>query len=141
MKQFVLDCSVAMAWCFKEEKNRYVLSVLDSFAKWEAIVPPIWSLEVLNVLLVAEQRDQLTQADTAQFNHLLSSLPIYEEACHMDQNRQTLLHLGRTHTLSSYDACYLELAMHKALPLATQDDKLALACTACGVEIFMKIDA
>ena len=138
MKQFVLDCSVAMAWCFKEEKNGYVLSVLDSLKRYEAIVPPVWYLEVLNVLLVAEQRNRLTEADTVHFTHLLASLPIFEESLRVDKSSQTLLHLGRSYKLSSYDASYLELAMRKSLPLATQDNKLTQACTSCGIELFMK---
>jgi len=37
--------------------------------------------------------------------------------------------------MTSYDAAYLELAMRKALPLATLDDELLAACKAAGATI------
>jgi hypothetical protein len=40
--RFVLDCSVTMAWCFLDEKNEYVDTVLDSLREGEALVPSLW---------------------------------------------------------------------------------------------------
>jgi hypothetical protein len=48
---------------------------------------------------------------------------------------QRILGLGLTHGLSAYDASYLELAMRRGLPLATQDDRLMRAAGAVGIEI------
>lgn len=39
------------------------------------------------------------------------------------------------HSLSVYDASYLELAMREGLPLATLDQALARAARAAGVEL------
>jgi predicted nucleic acid-binding protein len=48
---------------------------------------------------------------------------------------QSTLTLGLTHQLSAYDASYLELAIRRGLPLATQDRKLADAAVAAGIEL------
>ena len=52
--QFVLDCSVAIAWCFVDENDAYANAILAMMPNSEAFVPQIWSLEVANTLLVAE---------------------------------------------------------------------------------------
>ncbi len=65
-----------MAWCFEDEAGDYADAVLASLATSEALVPAIWSLEVANVLLVAERRGRLTQADATRFVRLLRTLPI-----------------------------------------------------------------
>lgn len=44
----------------------------------------------------------------------------------------TLQHAEK-YALTSYDACYLELARRKALPLATLDAALRKAASAVGV--------
>ena len=44
--------------------------------------------------------------------------------------------LAREHQLSTYDASYLDLALRRALPLATQDKSLRRAAVKCGVEVF-----
>ena len=50
MNRFVIDNSVVMSWCFKSEANKYGDAVLDILAESTALVPPIWPLEVVNVL-------------------------------------------------------------------------------------------
>ena len=43
MSAFVLDCSVAMAWFFEDERENYADAVLDTFAAGaKAVVPPWW---------------------------------------------------------------------------------------------------
>jgi len=56
VEHFVVDNSVVMSWCFKDETNRYADSILDRLTKATAVVPSIWPLEVVNILLVAEQQ-------------------------------------------------------------------------------------
>jgi len=47
-----------------------------------------------------------------------------------------LHNLARQHSLSIYDAAYLELALRLGLPLATRDVALARAATEAGVALF-----
>ena len=52
MTRLVLDCSVAVAWCFEDESDRYVEGVMDAVVRGEALVPCLWHYEVVNALAV-----------------------------------------------------------------------------------------
>jgi predicted nucleic acid-binding protein len=135
-KGLVVDSSVAIAWCFPDEKDAYPQSVLDGLASERAIVPELWHLEVANTLLVGERRKRSTQANTVAWLGFLTSLPIAvdeETKAHAFGNT---LNLAREHNLSAYDAAYLELALRRGLPLATLDDKLKAAARAVGVPLY-----
>ena len=73
---FVLDVSVTMAWCFKDEASDDTWALLDRLTADTAIVPGIWSAEVANVLLVAERRQRIDTADARTFIARLMALPI-----------------------------------------------------------------
>jgi predicted nucleic acid-binding protein len=79
IQEFVVDNSVVMSWCFQDETNKYSDAVLDCLASTSAYVPAIWPLEVGNVLLVAERKNRLSQADSSRFITLLLDLPIIVE--------------------------------------------------------------
>jgi len=136
MTRFVLDCSVAMAWCFESEADSYTDAVLRALPGRAAVVPALWPLEVANVLLVAERRRRLREADVVRFLDLLGELPIVVDSPLGIQDLAGLMALGREHRLSSYDAAYLRLAMRERLPLATHDRALRAAARAVGVEAF-----
>ena len=53
---FILDCSMAMAWCFADESTPETARVQDRLATEAAVVPAHWFLEVANVLAMAEKR-------------------------------------------------------------------------------------
>jgi predicted nucleic acid-binding protein len=135
-KGLVIDSSIAIAWCFPDERDAYSQAVLDALATEAAIVPNLWHLEVANTLLMGERRKGSTQANTVQWMTFLSSLPItVDEHTHIHAFRGTAT-LGRSHNLSAYDAAYLELAMRRGLPLATLDDKLKVAAKTVGVALY-----
>ena len=133
---FVLDCSTTMAWCFADEANRYADRALDALQSSDAVVPSIWTLEVINVLLVAERHGRLAEAGASQFLDLLGSLPIGVEERDASVAFGSVLACGRRFGLSSYDAAYLDLAMRTGASLATSDRKLRRACRAAGVGLF-----
>jgi len=133
---FVLDCSMAMSWCFSDERSDYSDRVLASLQTDEAIVPSIWILEILNVLLVAERANRLREADSSRFLQLISELPISEIASSSRSESSMILTLARQNNLSSYDASYLELAIREGVPMATQDRRLIEACRKSGVTVF-----
>jgi predicted nucleic acid-binding protein len=135
MNSFVVDNSVVMSWCFNDEANKYGDAVLDILSESTAIVPPIWPLEVVNVLLVAERRNRLKQVDSVRFITLLSQLPIVVEHEGPERQMKDLLSLGRANNLSSYDAAYLDLAMRNDCPIATLDKKLIEAAENVDVTI------
>ncbi len=132
----VIDSSVAIAWCFPDEQDDSSQSVLSALASGWAVVPDLWHLEVVNTLLVGERRKRSTQANTVTWLGFLVSLPIaVDEETRLRAIGPTLS-LAREHTLSAYDAAYLELAIRRGLPLATLDDRLKTAAQAVGVPLF-----
>lgn len=133
--QFVLDCSVAISWCLVDEDNDYANGILAIMPNSEAFVPGIWSLEIANVLLVAERRNRMTQAQSEEAVALLQSLLIQVDTATDINALGTTLILRRQEGLAAYDAAYLELALRLGLPLATIDTRLAEAASRCGVDL------
>jgi len=74
--QFLLDCSVAISWCLVDENNPTTNGILAMMSAAEAFVPGIWSLEIANVLLVAERRHRMTTEQSSEAIALLQSLLI-----------------------------------------------------------------
>lgn len=134
----VIDNSVVMSWCFKDESNEYADMVLNSLQRSNAVVPPIWPLEVVNVLLVAERTKRLSEADSMRFLTLLNQLPITVEEGQSEEMMLRTLSLAREYGLSSYDASYLDLAMRRGLPIATFDKGLRAAAQKTQVPIFRR---
>jgi predicted nucleic acid-binding protein len=132
----VLDCSVAMSWCFEEEASDDSDRVLDALQKGEALVPSVWPLEVANVLVMAERRGRLKAGESARFLELLQSLPIFVEEVSLPRATGAVLSIARELDLSVYDASYLELAMRSGVALATHDLALARAADTVGVPRF-----
>src|SRR4030043_318155 len=135
MQDFIIDNSVVMSWCFKDETSKYTDAVLDYLEKATAYVPAIWPLEVSNVLLIAERRNRLRQADSSRFISLLFELPIIVEQEAPERMLSEILALAREYKLSSYDASYLDLAMRKGLPIATTDKNIISAAKRISVSI------
>lgn len=135
MEDFVIDNSVVMSWCFKDETSKYTDAILERLGRATAYVPAIWPLEVCNVLLVAERRKRLHQKDSAHFISLLLELPIIVEQESPERMLSEIISLAREFKMSSYDASYLDLAMRKGLSIATNDKNMISAARKCGVAI------
>lgn len=127
MTAFVLDVSVTMAWCFKDEASDDAWALLDRLAADTAIVPGIWSAEVANVLLVAERRRRIDRAEARTFIARLMALPIAVEETAPGRMLGEVLSIGRETRLAAYDALYLDLAIRHGVPLATTDLALRTA--------------
>lgn len=135
MTRLVLDCSVTMAWCFEDETCDYADLVLDSLRDGEAWVPAIWPLEVSNVLVVAERRARLTQAEATRFLQLVGRLPLHQDVLTTARAFSEVMATARLYDLSCYDAAYLELALRRGVALATLDNRLKAAAASAGVPL------
>jgi predicted nucleic acid-binding protein len=133
---FVLDCSVTMAWCFDDEATPYTDGVRDSLADNRAVVPTIWPLEAANATVMGGRRTLLDEARSKRFFELLEALPIAVDDETSSRAFGDIVHLARTYQLSAYDAAYLELAIRRGLPLACNDGNLKTAAVAAGVLLF-----
>jgi predicted nucleic acid-binding protein len=132
----VLDCSVALAWFFKNEKKAYAASVQDSLALTAAAAPSLWPLEVTNSVLVGERRSRPTVAQATGWISLLLCLPIRVDAETVSRAWADTLHVARTHAFSNYDTWYLVLALRRGIPPATLDGCLKEAANAAGVSLY-----
>ncbi len=132
---FVLDNSIVMAWSFEDENDEYADAVLERLADTRAVVPALWPLEVANALLMGERRKRSTEAETIKWTGILAALPIAIDGETNSHAWSDTLNLARGHDLSAYDAAYLELAIRRGLPLATNDRKLKTAAEAVGVAL------
>lgn len=127
--EFVLDCSITMAWCFEDESNEYTDSILDTLRHSTAVVPTIWSLEVANVLLIARKKKRISEVDSVVFIDTLSALPIVIDSSTTSRAMHSIFTLAEKEDLTIYDAAYLELAHREEVPLYTLDKALIKAAT------------
>lgn len=132
---FVLDTSVALAWCFEDEQTEAVMALLDRVVQSGAVAPLLWPIEVLNGLLSAEHRGRVDGARREQLARFLQDLPISIDEETVERLWRDAAPLAVQHGLSAYDAIYLELALRRALPLASSDKKLIAAARQVGVAV------
>ena len=127
MTDLVLDASVALAWCFKNEATAAADTVLERLATETASVPAIWHLEIANVLVMSERRRRITPANSTEFIALLETLVIVVDEDTPSRAFGRVLDLAREERLTAYDAAYVALAEALDAPLLTRDRRLAAA--------------
>ena len=130
---FVLDCSVVLAWCLPDEQSDYAAQTLDLLLDQQAIVPPLWHLEVMNVLLMAQRRNRLEKDKISNILQTLSNLNISTDKKHIEINEPNFISFAVKHQITSYDAAYLYLAKRENIPLATLDKKMKQIAQNLGV--------
>jgi len=124
MKGCVLDCSFFISSLMPDENaGAFNLEAQDVF------VPSIFFLECSNVLLTALKKERL---DVTGYELCIKA--IYDLQFSVDSfsaNNSgifTIANLAKAHNLTSYDACYIELALRLGVPLGTFDKKLTKVC-------------
>ena len=133
---FVLDSSLTMAFVLQDEASPATDTILDSFGQGaKAFSPALWRWEVGNVLLMAERRKRITQAESHRHLTSLQSLPVELDDNAWREAWNTTLLLARSHQLTLYDAAYLELAIRRGVPLGSLDTDLRKAAKAEGVKL------
>ena len=135
MNPFVLDCSIAAAWLFEDEAGPVTDALLRRLTRDGAFVPGLWRLELGNVLAQAERSKRTDATRIARWIERLEKLPIVVDPETGSRAFREILGLARQERLTTYDATYLELAIRKAIPLATLDRALARAARRRGVAI------
>jgi predicted nucleic acid-binding protein len=135
-QEFVLDCSVTMAWYFKDEANAYARAVRKALNNAKAMVPALWPFEVANILMLGERHGRSTPAEASKWLAYLQMLPIRVDNANTARALPDILHVARSYDLSGYDAAYLELALRLGLPLVSVDEKLKAKAALAGVAEF-----
>lgn len=132
MSLLVLDASVVLAWCFPDEDSDYAEMTRHAARQSDLIAPSIWPFEVANALLIAERKKRLKSGEAMRFLDLLESLDVDVEPGSAAVAIESVT-VARGHSLSVYDASYLDLAVRRGARLATLDSSLAKAARNAGV--------
>ena len=134
MKEFVLDASFALHWCFEDEATAASESILTVLQNQEgtAWVPGIWPYELLNGLGKGVTRGRVEREKAFFLWREIRALPIRIVEVPVDEH---LLELALQHNLAIYDASYLSLAIMRNPPIATGDAKVQKASSSAGVAI------
>jgi predicted nucleic acid-binding protein len=135
---FVVDASVAMTWCFKDETTPTTQRLLKDLSSKVALVPAWWFVEIANVLALAERKGRLTTQEFDDFVAVINSVQVELDNEAHQRAFDHLLPLCRAHQLTSYDAIYLDLAIRRKLPLATLDEQLRKAARKVGLKLLGK---
>lgn len=136
MRDFVADSSIVVSWLFGDESSAEADALLESLAHGAvAEAPVLLRYEVSNVVVTSFTRKkrltkEASEAGLADFD----SLPIRYDLESPRFATKAISEIARTQLLSVYDAAYLELALRRSLPLATQDQSLKEAALRLGVE-------
>lgn len=132
MTHVVLDNSIVLSWCLADENNPRADRAMQLVVDHGAVVPGIWWYELRNALVVNERRGRLDAADSRS---TLADLREMRIAIDHEHDEALLFDLSRHHELSVYDAAYLEVALRRALPLASLDRRLCEAASACDITL------
>ena len=133
---FVVDNSIALAWCFEDEQTPAKMALLDRLTEEGAMAPQLWPIEALNGLLTAERRGRINARTRRRLAGFLGELPISIDDETAGRVWSATAQLAEAHNLTAYDATYLELALRLAMPLATSDAALIRAAEREGVSVF-----
>ncbi|HME01272.1 MAG TPA: type II toxin-antitoxin system VapC family toxin [Terriglobia bacterium] len=129
-----MDASITLPWCFADEATPYTDHLLSRVTSGEQVaVPSHWPVEVLNGLLGAKRRGRVTDELIRRFIDDLGGFRIVIDRRYGSFHLHEVRALAERHSLTSYDAAYLELALRSGLPLATFDAQLERAAKAEGV--------
>ena len=104
----VIDVSIAAAWCFPDEQAAAAERVLEDLPRLGGVIPWLFWYEIRNVLIVNERRARIDRTDSARFLIRLRDLRLLHDEAH---DGDAMMALARGHSLSAYDAAYLETAL------------------------------
>jgi predicted nucleic acid-binding protein len=133
---FVADASVGIGWIHPSQATDLTKRLLENAKDGASVhVPSIWHLEMANALLAAVRRKLMTEAHRQTGVALLAQLRLIidHESSHFAFS--TISDLALKHSLSAYDAAYLELARRKSIPLASRDEPLRAAARKSGLKL------
>ncbi|RYD27795.1 MAG: PIN domain-containing protein [Verrucomicrobiaceae bacterium] len=137
MVSFAVDTSVAITWLLHDEKTAASEALLDRLVNGgeKAAAPPLLFYELANAMAMAVKRGRIGNSAKRGLLDFFGLLPVEPDG---DSTRLVLssTHLvAEKHGLTLYDASYLELALRRGLPLATNDAALIRAALAEGVRL------
>lgn len=131
----VVDSSMSISLVMDDEQVSTADEVLELIVTRGVVVPPLWSFEVANALLVAARRGRIEFTECDLRLARLLALPISFDDDLSLHILSKSLDLARRHALTVSDAAYVELAQRREAPLATLDDPMARAAASEGIQV------
>src|SRR5205809_4145404 len=131
----VVDASLLASLVLPDERNEKADRFGQQLQIDGATAPGLLQLEIANILLMAECRKRITREEVARLLDQVEQLPILLQPNLTTEQRKTTVNLAQKHSLTAYDAAYLELCLRVSLPLASLDAPLVKAAQAEGVAI------
>jgi predicted nucleic acid-binding protein len=131
----VLDCSAALSWFMPDEDGTEARELRGLVTDQGAWVPMLWPIELANAFVCAMRARRISAAQRAAALDALGELPIEIDPETLVKIWTDTLALAERLRLTAYDACYLELAQRRRLPLATLDKELRSAAKKLGIPL------
>lgn len=131
----VIDASVALTWCFRDEARADLDALLFRIREDGASAPLLGRLEVTNTLAAASRRGRLSPEQYGIEVRSLPAVPIRPDTEGALDRMGEILVLTRRHGLTVYDSTYLELAKRLGRGLASLDRQLRAAARAEGIPL------
>ena len=132
------DASVGIAWAAASQSSQATIVLLDELASGRTcFVPVLWMFEVANSLLVLTRRGRISHDEYTRARRDLSDLHVRIDYEGPLGTLGRITDLAQKHSLTIYDATYLDLALRKRLPLASRDAALNKAAKRSSVETLL----
>ncbi|MEZ5691747.1 MAG: type II toxin-antitoxin system VapC family toxin [Rickettsiales bacterium] len=136
MKKLVIDASVAISLCLKDEGSTLTEDLLTELDNYQLLVPPHWSVEVANALFMAFRRKRLEFTEISVAFNLLMDLEPKIISLPYTAISANMFTLAEKHGLTIYDTYYLQVAINNSAILATLDKELHKAALNENIKIF-----
>lgn len=134
MRRFVIDASVAGSLVLPDEAQNMAAATSDLIVHAALVAPLLWRFEVSNLLLVAQRRGRINDAQRFTAIERLEQMDVAIDAQSGEQAWLASFDIAQADGLTVYDAAYLELARRLGCGLLTYDRALAKAAIARGIE-------
>jgi predicted nucleic acid-binding protein len=132
----VVDASALGPLLIDDEVESLLPGLPEAFADGRVIAPLHWPLEATSILQNAMRRGRIDANGRDQAVATLAALAVEIDGKTNDRLWSDTLALVDRHSLTVYDAAYLELAMRRSAALATLDNALRTAASREHVELF-----
>jgi predicted nucleic acid-binding protein len=135
LSSITVDTSATAAWFLPDEASPAAdllfLEAVSGTRNFQA--PALWAWETGNLLQMARRRGRLNTKQLSRALQLLDEAKVRLEPAPTTSRMAAILQLAAKHTLTFYDASYLEQCQRTGSALASKDRALLLAAADCQV--------
>ncbi len=131
MTAIVIDSSYALA-CMLPDQRRP--DTMNAVLAETLLAPFIWPIEIASAMRNGVRRKRFTETHAGAIAAHVAGLDArIVLPWHNDASRY--LELALVHSVTPYDAIYIDLCLSEHSPLATQDSELSLAAARVGIRV------